>query len=297
MTMKHSLFALTLAAALLSGEAAHAFKPTPRTDRETVLQSNAPNPVREKVQLESGLYSLGQINDSKSLFMVLTDSVLDTDVKVGLMLERDFQSDCVTNGRLVIARQIRNGSVMISPLKIDRHGSLVSVSETETDAPVFLVSRREDGAKREYPYLVEPKNGAASFLLGMTHEKNSRFELIPSPSVGIFHAQDDRRRNIVYNGTNLSFYVGNTTDLEYGVVPMNGLVGGIAGLTTAHFDPMLEDVTMGSDVQKIAFFLRNSNGHEMIMIGTPSVPSGMFRFEGYSLQTRSLADFFNRGRF
>lgn len=285
-----------------SGQGLAESRPLIQTDLKKVLQTQYVGSHAPQVLLNPGLYIVGdeQHEGNGTQYLLVDTDVNNPERFIGLMIpERNFKQGSVSQGKFFVGRPIRGGtSVLLAPLVIDTDGHILVDSELSRNSPVLEVSAVSTEGSNRYPYLIEGHNGALNGqVFGMRAvESNRKPTWTGWPSAGIFVSPSSEGKMVV-KGNTISIHDGLREDRRYTLVPLNGVLGKIAGLKESHFDTMAETDVSTSRFSKIAFFLNGLSDEEIFVFASPMVRPGDYSIEFFSPKRRSFNDIFRPGKF
>jgi hypothetical protein len=250
--------------------------------------------------MRPGLYVIGDEENKLTGFSYLVvDKYANNDEEfLAVMMSKKDQSMGDSGyGRFYIGKSIKGGaSVMFSPLFIDVNGNIASQAEQRRDAEVLIVSLKSSVDKYRYPFMIQGLNGALDGqLLGMRYSSETNPEMKAWPSQNIFQGSSSRD-NLVISGRTLSVHNGHGSEQTFEIQSVNGEQGKFAQLVSTKFDTMTEEMNSDTTVQKLVFFMKNSQGKEVMIMATPSSKVGEYRFDFYGPQRRTFTDYFLGGK-
>lgn len=253
-----------------------------------------------QIQLQPGVYAIGD-EDSKltgTHYLILDSYINDEKKSLALMVNQaDFNDGKRASGQFYMARPIKSGrAVMLSPVFIDSMGNLSVQSELNREAQVLEINLAPEGNKFRYPYIVQGHYGALDGkLMGMRAKSHQEPKFRASPSNSVFSSRTERGQ-VVVSGNTVGIHNGAQVDRRYEMVLLNGDLGRMAALVSTKFDTMAEESISDSEIQKLAFFMTDSEGSELFIIANKTAKPGQFVFDFYGPRGRSFLDYFAKGK-
>lgn len=279
-------------------------KPIPRTDLKAVLESGKRSYVSEPVQLEAGLYVIGeessQASKVKGTHYLLVDNYINnTDQFIGIMIDEEALNEHKAPKTAFIFKtsNIRNGqTVILCPLIIDIYGNMAVECELNRNSPYLEISLQSNDENHRYPYLVQGKNGLLNdHVMGMRKSSKQLPTWKNWPDSGVYETAFANSQ-VVVSGQMLTIHSNGQIAESYSLTAINGDSGGkIAGLAESHLDTMSESDVTASKFDKVAFFLQDFDQTNVFFIATPLSFPGRYALKVYTPESQSFMDIFFPG--
>ena len=271
-----------------------------KSDQSAIADAGQPKFVRRlDMNLKPVIYDLNEVDSrwSTKYHLVVEDNINDPMQSYAFLFSKDAVEKRRTKAWIYSAVPLEsNGKMMLAPLFIDNEGNLRDGGMAKENAPVLEVLIRN--GRYTYPYVIRGRHGALDGrLLGMNAAPDYAGQLKPGPSNGIFAATTGGKADLLVNGEEISIHAGQLADQTFSMASINGADSGFAALMKSTLNTRSRSESVDEEIRKLAAFLKDRNGNEVLMLLTPIVTEwGAYTLEAYEATTPTLLEFFFPGR-